>query len=74
MIIGLISGLLAAWFLAWFGFDVFVIGTFREMGYNISINVYYLTFSAIGILSRVIRYATNNNKDSWRDGNEIGGS
>ena len=55
MVGGVISGLIGAWFLSWFGFEHTTITAFKEL-FNITLSVssYYFLFAVLGLIGSVI--------------------
>lgn len=55
MVNGVISGVIGAWFLSWFGFEHTTITAFKEL-FNITLSVssYYFLFAGLGLIGSVI--------------------
>lgn len=51
MLSNIIAGILTAWFLTIFDFDVAVIRTFAQFGFKIDVSTYYVLFALIGAIT-----------------------
>ncbi|AIY85410.1 putative membrane protein (plasmid) [Clostridium baratii str. Sullivan] len=55
MLSGALTGLIVAWILSLFGFDVMTIDAAKEFGYSITINTYYVIFIVIGAIGGALK-------------------
>lgn len=54
MLSNIIAGIFTAWFLSIFEFDVAVINTFHQFGFNINESTYYVLFALIGAVASIV--------------------